>query len=357
MDKEKKDLEQNFSVAVYYPHTSFARSPHILHSSLFLWDHVECIVPRHDFNLKDGLSNEVAEAVELIAKPIQVNDRARESLYQNLNSLVGRGVPDWLTNDTPPKSELSDEVLQNLYPMYSEKLNFNIIELLKENKLAKFSGADEDIYTNPVLGLLMMSLLAQEMAGNTKHIFTDRTSAYNWIAKFAFEESLGKQIEKPLRNNIQLDLHHHTLKILDFSKIPLSSIIKLRKKEATSTSGADYRNLRHNYLKTIQDFSAQIAIQEKPADQEELIRQYSQKVKDDMRVLKDDLNENMLDALTSSHTQIAFAVSAVATGVGIPTLPTLLASGLSLLGGWNKWQVNKSDVLEKHPMSWLYMAK
>lgn len=357
MDKEKKDLEQNFSVAVYYPHTSFARSPHILHSSLFLWDHVECIVPRHDFNLKDGLSNEVAEAVELIAKPIQVNDKARESLYQNLNSLVGRGVPDWLTNDTPPKSELSDEILQNLYSMYSEKLNFNIIELLKENKLAKFSGADEDIYTNPVLGLLMMSLFAQEMAGNTKHTLTDRTSAYNWIAKFAFEENLGNQIEKPLRNKIKLDLHHHTLNILDFSKIPLSSIVALRKKEATSINGADYRKLRHNYLKTIQDYSSQIASQEKPNDQEELIRQYSKQVIKDIQELKDDLGKNNLDALTSSHTQIALAVSAVATGIGLPTLPTLLTSGLSLLGGWNKWQANKSDVLKKHPMSWLYIAK
>jgi hypothetical protein len=338
--------------ALYYPHTTVADEG-ILRDALLLWDRVSFIVPRKGFLKGQASSLPISAAVELVGEEIEVGEPEKDAVYESLLSLIERGVPEWLTWTTLPKANL--RILQEEYSIYIEKLDHRIVDLLKAHKLVRFHGADNDLYTNPAMGLLIMALLARECAGTTKHTVTDRTDAYQWLAKYAFAEKSNEQAVAAGTTQHVAKLHMLAVATLDMQNYSLSQLVEMRRREQKG-NGADYRKFRHNYLNRIQDAAARLAKAKTQGDIDTIEREYQAAMRDDVKFLRDALQDNTLTAICSKETGIALAASGATLLTAGTTAATAIPAGLGILSVFQKFRTGRTKALTEHPMAWMYIA-
>lgn len=79
--------------ALYYPHTSI-ESESLIKTALLLWDQIEYIVPYDGFEPEVEPNGEMAQALELVAKPHCPTVDERKLAHMQISDLVEKGVPE-----------------------------------------------------------------------------------------------------------------------------------------------------------------------------------------------------------------------------------------------------------------------
>jgi hypothetical protein len=212
--------------------------------------------------------------------------------------------------------------------------------------------------------LMLMSLLADACAGNTKRKITDRADAYSWLQKYSTAEAGGQyvtgldasQVAPAYERLITI-----SLKLLNTDDVPISTLVAMRKREANSNS-RNYREFRVKYLNKVDEYVETIV---KPGLREsdiiELERQFQKDMEQELSELRSELRLSKTKLVFSKEVGIAVAAVAgtlTAPILGLTDLSTLFGSiGVGALIRVNKeYNAAKRKALKSSSMSWLYLA-
>ncbi|TXJ22298.1 MAG: hypothetical protein E6Q24_21265 [Chitinophagaceae bacterium] len=345
--------------ALYYPHTKI-EDKNLIKNSLLLWDQVEYIVPSPHWHHVRFESKVYNEAIDLIARPHYPTQAEREELHQKAEALVNEGLPEWFYLDAmrnirnPP-----------LYDIYPDKLSEKTWRLFRDNFLVRYNQISSDYSASGYFGLVLMSLLADSIAGEKKRKITDRSEAYAWLQQYATSRVDGQYVNHLDVTQIAPDYNRLvtlSIKVLDTDDISVKSLVAMRKREIKSSSSADYRKFRHNYLKKLDQYINEISKLHRKSDINEVERQFKQDMTDDLKDLRQELN--------LTKTQLGFskevAIAAVAA-VGALTSPIIGLTDVAkyfgtlgvgaLIGAAAKHKMEMKKVLRSNAMSWMYLAK
>jgi len=336
--------------ALYFPHTR-VRSESLVRTALLQWDHLEFISPDLDYrpSYEDPV---IAEAMELIGKPRTTNSEDRKRMHEFVEEFLDNlDFPDafqYLTS-------VSEEDV-NVFRIMAEKLAPETWKLL-------YSGQTGNLDTCPLhssyyfvpdaLGLTLMAVLADVLAGDTRARVTDQAEAYRAIANAP--RQLGKEVSA----------HQHvvplTLKGVNLESVSTQRLIEFRKREA-GPEGHQYRGLRHKYLARVEAQVVALAKLERVEDRDELDRTFCEDMDKDFRDLKDELrfarNEAWLDR--GFMTLVASSAASALALAGMGVMPEVYGpAGLAVslagsLGPVNKLAKSRLDIMQKHPMAYLY---
>jgi hypothetical protein len=354
--------------ALYYPHTQM-RDENFLKNSLLLWDEVDFISPTRHFRFDSNLPKHIIEGLELLCRPHVPNENEKGTAHTRIVNLLKSGVPDWLVTTAVPESIQDGRRVREFfgedYGIYPEKLDHKTWELLEAAQLVRLSGADYDYYTRPLVGLFLMSLLANVCAGNTKEQITDRGDAYAFLWRLIAAEGGGRDVsmQKPLSGNSAERLITLSLKAIDTDDIPFENILALRKREA-GTSGHDYRAFRKKYGEKLKECAVAIATNAKSeSDRRDIERQFKTDLADDLNSLKDELQAPKRELVFSKE---VLTTVAVAVGVALFAEPTTsvwvtpgaaaVSAGL-FVNNLGKFVGSYKKTLKEHSASWLYLAQ
>ena len=341
--------------ALYYPHTT-VYSKNIIKTALLLWDHLEFIVPDRGFR-PHYRNRDVARAMELIGLPHLPNREEKQETHTRIKELLARRLPPQLYYH-PPRD------FEDRYEVYPQKFLPETWELLRTNRMAGKLMRNLDFPMSEPGGLMIMSILADSCAGDTRSRVTDREDAYATLSGF-----LGNVPDAALadKSEAYAALVPLSVEVLDAPKMSLSSLIRLREREARE-SGHTLRDLRHRYVDSLQTYVSRLT-QEKvrKSDAIEIKRQYADEMKTDFKKLKSELGFAGRDALYSKEILITAlagigTVASWAMGVPVHLAGALAAADIpvtiwGLLGTRNKYLGARRAIMEKHPMAYLYEAQ
>jgi hypothetical protein len=345
--------------ALYYPHTDVT-SLVILKNALVLWDSLETIVPRQGWlprRIKgDRLLN---EAIDLVIRPRVPTPAERAEAHETLKGMISTGFVRTLLTSAPRGWGREREFL-----IYPEKFLASTWEMLKSDNLARWLVEETDYVVPPVIGFLMMSLLAEAYAGTQIQKVTDRMDAYAWLSQaraqtLGVASAVGVDAAESVRN---LDrLVAMSIGVLDVRSIPLRKLVNFRKREVRQ-GGTHYSIMRRNYLKALQAHLKRIGIEARSLrDVRELEYQFKQELKQDLAELKSEIGEGNIQALFSEKVLVSVLVAA---GSLLPSIRGLtgasaglgLASVIPLVQAAGRMRGIRRKALERHISSWLYLA-
>jgi len=326
--------------ALYYPHTSL-RDDALLKTSLLLWDHVEVLVPSKEFRLSGG-SADGDEATELIGVARHPSDEEKQAAHDRIMAIATNALPEWLAFD------LSNPSLR--YEVYSNKFLEKTWDALRESKLAtRFqAGNFEDHVMSQWLGLTMMSILAEECAGEQKRLLTDEQDSYSALSRSMMLAMDGGSYLQ--RDDVNRDrLLTLNVRSLNSDGISLRRLIDLRKNE-----DAFLRELRHKYLAALDECIGQVSSATKAEDRAEIERVFEQRMRDDLTELRKALRSEAAGVLFSKEVLVT-----ILAGAGALVEPwTSSVVGVGALGrGWRDYRNKRAEAMRKHPMSWLLQTK
>jgi hypothetical protein len=354
--------------AVYYPHTTL-RSPQLLRNSLLLWDYVDCIVPYNGFSITQGLKGVFAEAAEIIAKPRVPQNIEQDKVDKSISNLFSSGIPSWI-KEFVLREDLSTLRANNLHQLrdefliYPQKFLHKTWNKLSQLELARYAQRYSDWAVPPSLGLLLMSELANALAGEQQHTITDRSEAYGCLFSTMTTTLGGEIFITPKKEQVTSSIDRLvtiSVRVADPSKVKFERILDLRKREVAENIG-DIKTLRHKYLDAVTSYSQQFTKSGLTLhDRKELSRLFAENMENDFRELKKELGMARNDILFSKEAGIA--VLALAGSLAEPiSLGTELSNAVSTIGigalirNGVKYTRSRRKALSNHAMSWLYLA-
>lgn len=344
--------------ALYYPHTEI-QSKSLIRSALLTWDQLEYIVPFKGYRTHYE-DKAIAEAMELIGKPCAPSPRDQQQMHELLVDLIDNGVPETFLYNIMQDNTNFDNHYRNSYAIYMDKLLYETWSMLRHHKVIGELLRNSDYPTTEAAGLTIMAMLADVMAGETRARVTDRSFAYATIANVANVRPASKDQAQDIIEVVPL-----TFKTIALDAVDLNRLVAFRKREVTDRNGHQYRALRHNYLKQLEDHLAKVVHHRLGSkDRDELDRAFEEDMEDDFRDLKDELGMAKTDAILSKET-VAFVlaglsgVGALIGGAHVAALEALTWAGApamigGVLGVASKFGSRRRDVLRKHPMAYLY---
>ena len=212
-------------------------------------------------------------------------------------------------------------------------------------------------------GLTVMSILADCCAGTTLSRLTDRGEAYATLSGF-LGNAVGPKVRK---SDAQAKLITISLKVIDASRLDMATLIRLREREAKE-AGHTLRDLRHRYVDGLETYVTKLLNERATkSDAREIQRQFADDMKGDLKDLRAELGFAGKDALLSKEFLVT-AITAVGTaaswlfGVPVNLEGVVTAAGApvaigGLLAAQNKYLKERSAILKKHPMAYLYEAR
>jgi hypothetical protein len=133
----------------------------IIKNALLLWDCVETIVPKGNWNPRRAFGDKsFNEAVDLIVIPRVPSEEERLSAHESLRRLLRSGLPQSLIAQASPPWHSGE------FPIYSEKFLQQTWHMLERRGMAHWVSAASEYGLPPAIGFLMMSLLADACAGS-----------------------------------------------------------------------------------------------------------------------------------------------------------------------------------------------
>jgi len=322
--------------ALYYPHVKM--SDGLVKNSLFLWDHIEYIAPHDHFEEPWYQDPHIRDAVKLIATQRVPSPKEKDQVDAAIVDLLSLPLPNWFyVKDIP------DGLRYNFYP---RKLSEETWEKLQRTHLAE--PVSDGYNTSAPLGLTIMSLLADVCAGTQRRLITDEASSYSALDRYLTTiggGELGKFDDESER------LVTISLKVMNFQRVSTQRLIELRQKEK---SDPRLRDLRHKYLRTIEEYAEKLAEAPTPQDVAGIERVFEQKMKDDLKLLADELKDEAKKVFFSK--EIATAIVAIAGSFVEPVVGLVIAGG-ALYKKKVDYRVARNKTLQGHPMSWLYSTR
>lgn len=344
--------------ALYYPHTNITDKS-IIKNALLLWDQIEYITPSEKWKHIKFPSKYFNEAIEIVSVPHFPTNNERKIVHNRLESLISNGLPAWFFPDFKGRDRSFHP-----YSVYETKLDYMTWNLLKDRSLAKFNDVDGDFEMTPYFGFMLMSLLADACAGETKRKITDRADAYSWLQKYATAELGGEyvvgldvsQIAPSYERLVTL-----SIKVLNTDEIPISTLVAMRKREAKSST-SDYRNFRINYLNKVDEYIERITKATIESDIKEFERQFQKDMESNIRDLKEELNLAKGKLILSR--EIGVAATVIAGSLTFPISGLTNLSGIlkgvgvgALIKVGKEYKAARKKALRANSMSWLYLAE
>ena len=277
-----------------------------------------------------------------------------------------RDVDEFLREDG--SRFLIANVLGSRFPdrflMYPDKFLHETWYMLQREGLARWDAMSSDFGVPPVLGLLMMSSLADSCAGTQFDKITDRVDAYGLIQRARAVLLGAPYVEGLDSSQVAPDLQRLvtiSLRVLDARRISVAKLVAMRKREAKSNT-ADYRKMRVRYFSVLKTYADRIVNHAKTVkDVKAIEMEFQSDMRDDLKSLKKELGMASLESLFSKEmavTVLALAGALVSPIAGLTTLAaTLKGVGVvPLVATTIKHKKERRKALLAHNMSWLYYA-
>jgi hypothetical protein len=342
--------------ALYFPHTDI-RNEIILKNALLLWDQVETIVPHAHWSPWRSSNKVFNDAVDLIVRPrVPASDEMTQA-HRAIVPLVESGVLLTLVE------KASRGRAHRIYPIYPEKFLDRTWHMLRHQGFAEWMSNISDYGVPPVVGFLMMSILADACAGTQVQRITDRRDAYSWISRHhaaglgsSFVTGFDVSQVTPAYDRLATIC----LGVLDARSLPLKKLVAMRKREERSPKSG-LRAMRRVYLTALQTHVEKISKVKTKRDVAELENEFKVQMEQDLADLKTELGLASLKGLFSKEVALSALIlggSLVSPIVGLTTLA-------STLGGVGVIPLAKAaidlhgarrEILRKHAMSWLFLA-
>jgi hypothetical protein len=329
--------------AIYYPHTGI-RTVELLKSGLLLWDQVEYIAPFQDFEPtppRDQVEDErtIREAMELLL----VRHVPSEEEKQHAHKTIVRFA------DSDLAERLRDETLDDGYLIYPEKFSETTWKALKRAQLAhiSLSDPDGDYAMSPVVGLIMMSVLADACAGTLKRTITDQHAAYAIVRESIVKNTLSSQGADKDRKAL-VDV---TIKVADLTSLSLKKLVELRQREQRS-GGYSLTQLRYAFVAKVDEAAKRMAALSQESDRREVQRQFESDTERDFQAIRQELGGLGWKALFSREMVVGMLSTA---GLLTQPLGQMMVAVTALVGLGVAYRRERRAALANHAMSWLYV--
>jgi hypothetical protein len=248
--------------------------------------------------------------------------------------------------------------------VYSEKFLHETWYMLQSEGLARCNAMSSDYGVPSVLGLLMMSSLADSCAGTQFDKITDRVDAYGLIQRARATLLGAPYVEGLDSSQVAPDLQRLvtiSLRVLDARRISVTKLVAMRKREAKSNT-ADYRKMRVRYFSTLKTYANRIVNHANTVkDVKAIEMEFQSDMRDDLKSLKKELGMASLESIFSKEmavTVLALAGALVSPIAGLTTLAVTLKwiGVVPLVATALKHKKERRKTLLAHNMSWLYYA-
>lgn len=332
--------------ALYYPHTDLENDD-LLKTALLLWDKVELIVPHREYR-HEFPSREVAEAVELLCVDRVPTEEEKRETHEALKRRFDRAnlpLPFYARSSGG-------------YEIWPDKLLMETWEMLHEHSLVEYPAGNGDYNASNSAGLLIMSVLADSLAGETRARITDESSAYAALAAMLSE---SKGSNDGASGGAYGRLAQVPLPMLDLAQVSLDDAVSFRERERDDPGLTD---LRHRYVGFLENYVTQLRLVTKTSDIEEILRVFQSDAEGDLRELERQL------AGTKRRLISAKSVFAIVSGLGMAAIGhfmgaslaiegTLTAAGTplaiwDLIGNVGEYGESRSEVLTRHPLAYIH---
>lgn len=335
--------------ALYYPYTRI-HSENVLKTALLLWDQIHVIVPsgRGRPSYRDKT---YAEVFELIGQCHEPSDYQKHQFHELVENFASARLP-------APFFYRSRVDCIRHFEISAGKGLPDTWRRLRDCGLLECSLLRNHFTMSHHTGLVLMSLLADCCAGQTLTRVTDEIQAYASLANLFGTKT--KRLKDPDLSVQRLSAL--TVKMMDTNSLSLKRLIDFRKKEVASPDGSSLRALRHRYLERISDQAASLATGQSPWDTKELMRQFQDDMRNDLRELKQELRLTAGETLGEKEILTCFiagggAIASQLLNIPIPDVVTA-AGGLVSIGGLvalkSKFSKSRDEILKAHPMAYLY---
>lgn len=346
--------------ALYYPHTAI-RDPKLIKTALLLWDDVTCIVPEPQWKPPTVFKQRILnEAQALITRYHVPSPAQKRSAHNDVCEFLDEEGSRFLIANA-----LGSRFPNRYFSMYRDKFLHETWYMLEHQGYAHWDAMSSDYGVPPVLGLLMMSSLADSCAGTQYDKVTDRLDAYALIQRTRaallgapYVEGLdSSQVAPHLQRLVTI-----SVRVLDARRIPVAKLLAMRKREAKSST-ADFRKMRVRYFTALRTYADRIVNHAQTTEDVKAIeREFQLDMRDDLKSLKKELGLVSFESLFSKEmalTVLALAGALIAPIAGVTTLAaTLKGIGtVPLVATAIKHKKERRKALLAHNMSWLYCAK
>lgn len=332
--------------ALYYPHTGI-RTIDLLKTSLLLWDHVEYITPpgyHPPLRPRDVIfenRNVVQEAMEFILVRHEPTEEEQDRTHSVVERLLKSDIATWL----------QEETIQEPYLILPGKLAERTYRLLQEFNLAEMRIDDPrgDYSTAPVVGLVLMSMLADACAGTRRRRITDQHAGYKLVA-----ESFARHAAPSSDHGRYIgDLVDATLHIASLDDVPLEQLLEFRKREANDGSGT-LRRMRHNFTTAIDTAARAMVEAETDTDRAAIQSDFERRMSSDLKEISSGLYRIGWSLVFSKP-----VVMAVLTGVSsvAPAMAGIADAATAFYDEQRHFTDDLTTVYRAHPMSWLHRQK
>jgi len=343
--------------ALYYPHTNVTNAA-ILKNALLLWDRVETIVPDSHWQPQRFKDKAFNEAVDLVVSNRKPTQEEKQAAHRTVTALLESGDLIRLVKSAPR------QLRREPYPIYPEKFMRETWISLLQAGMARWGRSDGDYHVPPVVGFLMMSLLADACAGTQMQKITDRADAYSWLME-TYAQSVGSACVKGLDVSQVAPgfdrLVTLSLEVLDVREVPIRTLVEMRKREARD-GGHHLKTLRRRYLESLQKVIKQVCEEARSSsDVKEIETEFKAGFAADLAMLKSELRLASVKALFSREVALSTVLTAgclvapiaglteLATKIGWVGVVPLIKAGAEIRGARRETQL-------KHSSSWLYLT-
>ena len=342
-DGEAMATEDTKRGALYYPHIGVGTTE-LLKMGLLLWDDIEYISPsRHlvpdppsDATRDDSML--IAEGMELLLKchvpTDDEKDRAHQSVEIIVNSDLGARLRD-------------RRIASGSYEIYAGKFDRRTWELLRHSRLAAERRGGREYATSGVLGLVMMSVLADACAGSMKRLVTDQDAGYETVRAVVAPAVAPRHHHGHLAELVDV-----TLRVADVGTIPLKDLVEIRRREEREGAGSTLTALRRSLAAKIDATAQAMTEAQSSTDRTTIRQQFEADMEADFARLAKDLRAAAWKVVFSKE-----LVLGVLFGAGLLAIPgaQAFAGGVALGGGALAYRRERAAALEGHPMSWLHV--
>lgn len=349
--------------AVHYPLKAIS-NPEFIRVGLLLWDQIEYLAPSSSY-LPTVPRSEVQWAFEQDDKTKMLVDEAKELL-------MIRRIP---TSDEEAAAHaraitLLDAQLPGLFDVvnaYEANLHMHLPPGFMEHTCRRFERAglmvddfvtfhDDDgehevleYMASRNVAYILMAMLAEECAGDTKRTVTDEPVAFASLSRYITGLHQGEYGTD--RDDVDR-LVAVSIPTFDVRDLELEKLVALRRQEAKGDGFL--RQLRRSYLSAVDRHVQHLASQTlSPSDRQELLRIFHQETKDEIKELQRRLRVEASQALLSKD--ILVGVLAAAGILIEPVVSSVVTVG-SLLKTAVSYRETRRKAMRDNAMSWLYMS-
>lgn len=333
--------------ALYYPHTD-VRSEGLMKSALLTWDKLHSIIPHEGYRPDYGDNRLMVEAWELIGEGLVVKPDEQKIAHANIENMLKAGLPlefNFLANQDKTGTP---------YEIWPQKFAMETWQLMQAHQLTPSQLPNGDYPFTHEGGVMVMSKLADAMAGKHYARVTDQSLAFGMTANYEPDQATEQAVVM-------------TLDLVDANRLSLKELIKFRSNE--DRHGYE---LRQNYLKAVEAHVAELKTLTTMRQIDDKNHQFKRDMQRDLITLGEVITGNKLELVLKPV--IVTTLVAIGAGVAAATgggAAALVVAGTMALGatatevadklskiveqgfGYNKKQ---REAMAKHPMAYMYQA-